>query len=109
MSFAEGAFAPELATGKQGGTSVQQVEVAVIGTGWCGGIRAETLSRSSLVDKLHNELLSVVGRSEFKNQIVNGGMLPMDNPSAERLQDFVKSEIVRWGAVVRRAGLAGSE
>jgi predicted dehydrogenase len=32
---------------------VQQVEVAVIGTGWCGGIRAETLSRSSLVDKLH--------------------------------------------------------
>src|SRR4030088_1408972 len=33
--------------------SVQQVEVAVIGTGWCGGIRAETLSRSSIVDKLH--------------------------------------------------------
>src|SRR6202171_1193434 len=32
---------------------VKQVEVAVIGTGWCGGIRAETLSRSSLVDKLH--------------------------------------------------------
>src|ERR1700709_1514531 len=33
--------------------SVQQIEVAVIGTGWCGGIRAETLSRSSIVDKLH--------------------------------------------------------
>ena len=32
---------------------MQQVEVAVIGTGWCGGIRAETLSRSALVDKLH--------------------------------------------------------
>ena len=29
------------------------VEVAVIGTGWCGGIRAETLARSALVDKLH--------------------------------------------------------
>jgi predicted dehydrogenase len=35
------------------GDRVQQVEVAVIGTGWCGGIRAETLSRSALVDKLH--------------------------------------------------------
>ena len=33
--------------------NVQQVEAAVIGTGWCGGIRAETLSRSALVDKLH--------------------------------------------------------
>lgn len=32
---------------------MRQVEVAVIGTGWCGGIRAETLSRSALMDKLH--------------------------------------------------------
>jgi myo-inositol 2-dehydrogenase/D-chiro-inositol 1-dehydrogenase len=38
---------------KQRNASVQQFEVAVIGTGWCGGIRAETLARSSLVDKLH--------------------------------------------------------
>ena len=29
---------------------MRQVEVAVIGTGWCGGIRAETLARSALVD-----------------------------------------------------------
>lgn len=29
------------------------MEVAVIGTGWCGGIRAEALSRSALVKKLH--------------------------------------------------------
>jgi predicted dehydrogenase len=33
--------------------SVKHVEAAVIGTGWCGGIRAETLARSALVDKLH--------------------------------------------------------
>ena len=32
---------------------MRQVEVAVIGTGWCGGIRAETLAKSALVDKLH--------------------------------------------------------
>lgn len=32
---------------------MRQVEVAVIGTGWCGGIRALTLSQSALVDKLH--------------------------------------------------------
>src|SRR5262245_66522831 len=35
------------------GGSGMQVEAAVIGTGWCGGIRSETLSRSALVDKLH--------------------------------------------------------
>jgi tripartite-type tricarboxylate transporter receptor subunit TctC len=62
-----------------------------------------------IIDKLHSELLIAVAQPEFKAQIINGGMLPMDNPSVEGLQDFVKSEIIRWGAVVRRAGLAGSE
>src|SRR5436305_15156754 len=42
-----------MTTQAKGTPSVQQVEVAVIGTGWCGGIRGETLARSSLVDKLH--------------------------------------------------------
>ncbi len=32
---------------------MKQVEVAVIGCGWCGGIRAESLAKSALVDKLH--------------------------------------------------------
>ena len=32
---------------------MRQVEVAVIGTGWCGGMRAVTLSKSALVDRLH--------------------------------------------------------
>jgi tripartite-type tricarboxylate transporter receptor subunit TctC len=30
-------------------------------------------------------------------------------PSPEALQAYVKSEIVRWADVVRRAGAAGSE
>jgi myo-inositol 2-dehydrogenase/D-chiro-inositol 1-dehydrogenase len=32
---------------------VERPEAAVIGTGWCGAIRAETLSRSALCSKLH--------------------------------------------------------
>jgi predicted dehydrogenase len=37
----------------EGQNAMKPVEAAVIGTGWCGGIRAETLSRSALVHKLH--------------------------------------------------------
>jgi predicted dehydrogenase len=33
--------------------SVERPEAAVIGIGWCGGIRAETLARSALCRKLH--------------------------------------------------------
>ena len=32
---------------------MELLEAAVIGTGWCGGIRAETLARSALCRKLH--------------------------------------------------------
>jgi len=32
---------------------MRQIGVAVIGTGWCGGIRAETLARHPLVKSLH--------------------------------------------------------
>ena len=32
---------------------MRTAEVAVIGTGWCGGIRAEVLTKSALVDALH--------------------------------------------------------
>src|SRR5690348_8596960 len=33
--------------------AVKTVEAAVVGVGWIGGLRADTLSRSALVDKLH--------------------------------------------------------
>jgi tripartite-type tricarboxylate transporter receptor subunit TctC len=62
-----------------------------------------------IVDKLHNEVMGILAMPEIKDQITTGGMLPMDNPSVEGLQDFVKSEIVRWSKVVQQAGLAGTE
>ncbi|MFL4969931.1 MAG: Bug family tripartite tricarboxylate transporter substrate binding protein [Xanthobacteraceae bacterium] len=62
-----------------------------------------------ILDKLHAEAKSAVETQDIKDQIVTGGMLPMDNPSIEALQDFVKSEIVRWGKVVQQAGLAASQ
>jgi tripartite-type tricarboxylate transporter receptor subunit TctC len=72
-------------------------------------IVAPAKTPARIVDKLHSEIMAVVALPEIRNQIISGGMLPMDNPSIEGLRDFVNSEIVRWGAVVRRAGLAGSE
>ena len=63
----------------------------------------------SIVQKLHNDLTSVLAEPEIKDQIVGAGMLQIDNPSVAGLQDFVVSEIARWGKVVHQAGLAGSQ
>jgi tripartite-type tricarboxylate transporter receptor subunit TctC len=64
---------------------------------------------SPIAGKLHAALVSAVATPQFQAQIVNGGMLPMSNAAIEGLQSFVKSEITRWGDVVRSAGLQGSE
>ena len=32
---------------------MKQIDVGIIGTGWCGGIRAKACAASPLVDRLH--------------------------------------------------------
>src|SRR5215216_1677673 len=67
------------------GRTMKQVEVGVIGTGWCGGIRAETLSRSALVDKLHICEIRPDRLAEVK---------ALTNPATATLdyQDFIKND-----------------
>jgi tripartite-type tricarboxylate transporter receptor subunit TctC len=62
-----------------------------------------------VVAKLHAELLDILALPEIETEILRLGMLPFENRSIEGLQDFVKSETVRWGKVVQQAGIAGSE
>jgi predicted dehydrogenase len=45
---------------------MKPIEVAVIGTGWCGGIRAETLARHPLVKGLHLAETNRVRLEEIK-------------------------------------------
>jgi tripartite-type tricarboxylate transporter receptor subunit TctC len=62
-----------------------------------------------VVDKLHADLKSILALPEIRESITRSGMGLMDSPSVEALQDFVKSEIVRWGKVVEQAGIAGTQ
>lgn len=63
----------------------------------------------AIVDKLHSELKSLLATPEMIAQVNKTGMLAMETTSVEGLQAFVKSEIARWGKVVRQAGIAGSQ
>jgi len=72
-------------------------------------VLAPTKTPQPIVDKLHGELKRLLETSEIKDRILNDGMVPMDNSSVEELQNFVQSEIMRWGKVVRQAGLESSQ
>jgi len=62
-----------------------------------------------IVDQLNRELTAILAQPDTKAQIVKYGFIPADNRPVEALQDYVKSETVRWGKVVKDAGIAGSQ
>jgi tripartite-type tricarboxylate transporter receptor subunit TctC len=57
-----------------------------------------------VVDKLHAELKAIMAMPETQQQIDKIGLVPVGTGSVPELQDYVRSEIVRWGDVVRKAG-----
>jgi tripartite-type tricarboxylate transporter receptor subunit TctC len=61
-----------------------------------------------IVDKLHDELARLLATPEAADQLLKAGLLPMDSRSVAELQTFVRTEIARWGDVVRKAGIEGT-
>ena len=57
-----------------------------------------------IVDKLHDTLEAIMALPETKSAITRSGLVPADAMSITQLQAFVKSEIVRWGDIVKRSG-----
>jgi tripartite-type tricarboxylate transporter receptor subunit TctC len=55
-------------------------------------------------DKLHAELEAVMVMPETRDAITRIGLVPADSHTIAELQAFVRSEIVRWGDVVKRSG-----
>ncbi len=62
-----------------------------------------------IVDKLHAEVAAIMAMPDVQQRVVDLGNIPLTSPPVAELQRYVKSEIGRWGKVVEKAGLAGSE
>jgi tripartite-type tricarboxylate transporter receptor subunit TctC len=62
-----------------------------------------------IVDKLAAEIRIVMADPEIQSLLTNDGAIPQVSPSPEEMKKFVASEIDRWGAVVTKAGIAGTE
>jgi tripartite-type tricarboxylate transporter receptor subunit TctC len=62
-----------------------------------------------VLNKLNAALRAIVSEPRMADELAANGMVPLVTPAPAELQAFVKSEIVRWAEVVRKAGVAGSE
>jgi tripartite-type tricarboxylate transporter receptor subunit TctC len=62
-----------------------------------------------IIDKLYRAVVDIMRDEAVKESLVRAGAIPQVSPPPAALKDFVKDEIVRWGKVVERAGIAGSQ
>jgi tripartite-type tricarboxylate transporter receptor subunit TctC len=62
-----------------------------------------------ILAKLNSELNAIVADPQFAEELSARGMVPLVTPPPAALGAYVKSEIVRWAEVVRRAGAAATE
>jgi tripartite-type tricarboxylate transporter receptor subunit TctC len=62
-----------------------------------------------VVDRLHADLAAISAMPEIRDKVTGLGMIPIPVPSIADSQAYIKTEIERWGAVIRAAGIAGTE
>jgi tripartite-type tricarboxylate transporter receptor subunit TctC len=62
-----------------------------------------------IVERLHAEMKKIMNEPEMKKRVADIGLIPFDTPSIQGIQDYIKSERVKWGTLVDKIGLRGSQ
>jgi tripartite-type tricarboxylate transporter receptor subunit TctC len=62
-----------------------------------------------IVDRLHDEMKRVLAEPELKQKIETIGLIPFDTPSVEDTRAYRRAEQEKWGALVKKLGLEGSQ
>jgi tripartite-type tricarboxylate transporter receptor subunit TctC len=62
-----------------------------------------------IVDKLHDEMKRILADPGIRQKIETIGLIPFDTPSIEDLRAYRKAEQAKWGGLVKKLGLEGSQ
>jgi tripartite-type tricarboxylate transporter receptor subunit TctC len=73
------------------------------------GVIAPAQTPEPVQAKLNTEINAIVSGEEIRTRLKALGMIPAGTGTVPELQKFLDAEIVRWGQVVRDAGIAGTE
>ena len=73
------------------------------------GVIAPAQTPEPILATLNTEINAIVNGEEIRTRLKALGMIPAGTRTVPELQKFLDAEIVRWGQVVRDAGIAGTE
>lgn len=72
-------------------------------TGWTGVV-APAATPPVVVKKMHEEISKILATPEIRDTLSNAGAEPVAS-TPEQFGEFIRIEIVKWGAAVKRAGI----
>ncbi len=73
------------------------------------GVIAPAQTPQPILVKLNSQLNSIVEMNDMRARMADLGMNPVGKGSVADMQQFLESDIARWGKVVEMAGIARSE
>ena len=63
----------------------------------------------AIVNRLHAEMTRIMKMPEVRQRIVNIGLIPVEPLSIEENQRYIAAEARKWGELITKLGLAGSQ
>ena len=69
---------------------------------------ARSAMPKEIVDRLHTEMTRIIATPELQTRMTSLGLIPYPPPPIAESQRYIKSEIDKWGGLVKSLGLAGT-
>ena len=70
---------------------------------------APAATPKDVVDRLHADMKAIISTAEFRKLLTDRGQVAVATPSIEGIKSYIKSEQDKWGALVEKLGLKGSQ
>ena len=70
---------------------------------------APAATPKEIINKLHREMSRIMAAPDMRQKASNIGLLPIDIPSLDDTQTYLASERDKWGSLVKKLGLEGSQ
>jgi tripartite-type tricarboxylate transporter receptor subunit TctC len=70
---------------------------------------APAATPKEIVDRLHQEMRKIMSTPDMKKRAADIGLLPLDSPPLDGIRAYIRAEQEKWGSLVKKLGLEGSQ
>jgi tripartite-type tricarboxylate transporter receptor subunit TctC len=70
---------------------------------------APSATPKEIVERLHQDMKRIMSAPDMKKRAADIGLIPVDSPPVEEIKRYIKSEQEKWGSLVKKLGLEGTE